>query len=201
MKSPISIALMAAGVAQQAKYGLAMFRPSRVGMSPDWEGRGGSLQESSAGTPITDPSYWAGRWALCRLTLRNEDGLTLYFSDALATVRRERRIVQTALVGVDGTVKEYINEGDWQLDLVFGIQSSEGGRITDEYPEYELQNVMRLLDDKRPLRVQSTFLDIFGISQIAVKGVSALQSTESNYQMLSVSAVSDKDYTIYSSEY
>lgn len=201
MKSPVSIALMAAGVAQQAKYSIARFRPSRTGISPQWEGRGGNMSPSEARTPITDPSYWEGRWALCTLTIRNQDGRTLYFPDAVASVRRENRIVQTAIAGMDGTVKEYVNAGDWQLELVLGIQSSEGGRITDEYPDYELHNLMRLLDDNRPLRVHSPFLEIFGIDMIAVKSVGASQATESNYQTVNVSAVSDKDYTIYSTEY
>lgn len=122
-------------------------------------------------------------------------------SDAVAAVSRERRIVCTPLTGRDGTVKEYINEGDWNINIVVGVQAVRGGVITDDYPDEELRQLREFLDEKKPLEVYSAFLDIFDITKVVIKNYSATQATEANYQAVSISAVSDEDYEIYSNEY
>ncbi|MCM1219599.1 MAG: DUF6046 domain-containing protein [Lachnospiraceae bacterium] len=121
--------------------------------------------------------------------------------DAVAAVSRERRIVSTALAGRDGTVKEYINEGDWAVNLVVGVQSTEGGRITDDYPTEGLRELRKLLEVKDRIEVASEFLKIFDITHIVVKSVAVTQTTEQNYQAVSISAVSDEAVEIYSNEY
>ena len=108
MKLPVSISFMALGAAQFAAKSLVRFKPGRTGEAPSWEGRGADITTHEIGAPITDRSYWEGRYALCTLTLRREDGAELEITDAVAAVSRERRIVSTGLVGRDGTVKEYI---------------------------------------------------------------------------------------------
>ena len=49
--------------------------------------------------------------------------------------------------------------------------------------------------------MHSAFLDIFGITRIVIKSRSVTQTTEQNYQAVSISAVSDEEYEIYSNEY
>ena len=49
--------------------------------------------------------------------------------------------------------------------------------------------------------MQSSFLDVWGISRMVVKSISATQQTDSNYQTMSISAVSDEDYEIFSNDY
>lgn len=98
-------------------------------------------------------------------------------------------------------MKEYINEGDWAVNIVVGVQAVSGGVITDDYPDEELRRLREFLDEKKPLEVHSTFLDIFDITKIVIKSYSATQMTEANYQAVSISAVSDEDYEIYSNDY
>ena len=137
-----------------------------------------------------------------RLRAQTESGeVSLELADAVAAVSRERRIVSTALVGRDGTVKEYINEGDWQVNLVVGIQAVRDGVIADEWPSDELRELRKILDAKTSVEVQSEFLGVFDITKIVIKSYSAQQTTEANYQAVSISAVSDEDYEIYSNEY
>lgn len=158
----------------------------------------------AAGIPITDREYWEGRYVLCpvRLRAQTESGtLELELPDAVAAVSRERRIVSTALTGRDGTVKEYINEGDWAVNLVVGVQAVENGEILDDYPSEALRELRRLLDVKAAIEVQSEFLAIFDITKIVIKSYGATQMTEANYQALTISAVSDEDYEIFSNEY
>ena len=110
--TPISFKFVAAGAATQAKGLLYRFKPAREGEAPDWNGRGGIITPHEVSSPITDKSYWEGRYALCELTLRKQDGQTLVINDAVCAVSRAKNIVTTQMVGMDGTVKEYINEGD-----------------------------------------------------------------------------------------
>lgn len=45
------------------------------------------------------------------------------------------------MVGMDGTVKEYINEGDYQINIVVGVAAVRNGVIVDEYPEDGLREL------------------------------------------------------------
>lgn len=203
-KLPISIDLAAISWGQHLAKRLVRFGEGRKGEAPSWEGRGEAITAGTAGIPITDREYWEGRWVLCpvRLRAQTESGtLEVELPDAVAAVSRERRIVSTALTGRDGTVKEYINEGDWAVNLVVGVQAVENGEILDDYPSEALRELRRLLDVKGAIEVQSEFLGIFDITKIVIKSYGATQMTESNYQALTISAVSDEDYEIYSNEY
>lgn len=201
---PISIDLAAISWGQHMAKKLVRFGEGRKGEAPNWEGRGGDITPGRAGVPVTDREYWEGRYVLCPVRLRavTERGtLEVELPDAVAAVSRERRIVSTALTGRDGTVKEYINEGDWSVNLVVGVQPTENGEILDEYPSDALRELRRLLDVKAAIEVQSEFLAVFDITKIVIKSYSATQMTEANYQALSISAVSDEDYEIFSNEY
>ena len=180
---------------------LVRFKQGRQGEAPSWEGRGNDITTHEAGVPITDKGWWAGRWVLCELTLEREDGSRLTLADAVAAVSREKRIVSTALTGRDGTVKEYINDGDWAVNIVVGVQAVRDGVIADEWPGDEVRELCKYLDEPGALRVHSAFLDIFGITRIVIKRRSVTQTTEQNYQAVSISAVSDEEYEIYSNEY
>lgn len=201
---PIAIDLAAASWGQYLAKNLVRFKQGRQGEAPNWEGRGENIAESGAGVPLTDRSWWEGRFVLCPLHLRaqTEAGtLEAELVDAVAAVSRERRIVSTAMAGRDGTVKEYINEGDWSVNLVVGIQATEGGKITDDYPSEALRELRKILDVKDRIEVASEFLKIFDITHIVVKSYGATQTTEQNYQAVTISAVSDEAVEIYSNEY
>lgn len=198
---PLSVNLAGANWGQYYLKKLVRFKEGRRGEGPSWEGRGEDMTTHEAGVPITDREWWAGRWALCEVTLEREDGNRLVLADAVAAVSREKRIVSTALTGRDGTVKEYINDGDWTVSIVAGVQAVRDGAIADEWPGEELRELCKYLDEPGALRVHSAFLDIFGITHIVVKGRSVTQMTEQNYQAVSISAVSDEEYEIYSNEY
>ena len=194
-KLPISIDLAAVSWGQHMAKKLVRFK--ELGGSPDRDGISGH----EIGQPITDPAYWEGRWVLCPLRLERENGEGLTFADAVVAASREHRIVSTALTGRDGTVKEYINAGDWAVSIVLGLQSTEGGVIADEWPGTELREARKLLERKEALRVHSEFLDALNIGRLVVRNYSARQMTEANYQVIEVSAVSDEDYEIFSKDY
>ena len=61
--------------------------------------------------------------------------------------------------------------------------------------------IRKFFDIDEAIGVYSEFLDMFDIDHIVITGFSLTQSTESNYQAISVSAISDTEYDIYSEEY
>ena len=58
-----------------------------------------------------------------------------------------------------------------------------------------------VLEENQSLEASSTFLDVFGINKIVVTGFSAKQMTYANRQVVEVSALSDDDYIIQSTDY
>ena len=194
-KLPVSIDFAAASWGQHVAKKLIRFK--ELGGSPERDG----ITVHEIGQPITDPEYWEGRWVLCKLRLERENGEGLTFADAVAAASREHRIVSTALTGRDGTVKEYINAGDWAVNIVLGLQCVENGEIADKWPEDELRQLRKLLEANEALRVHSTFLAALNIGRVVIRSYSLSQMTEANYQVVEISAVSDEDYEIFSSDY
>lgn len=191
--TPISFKFVAAGATTQAKGLLYKMQPARTRGAKNWEGHGSSVKAHDVSAPITDKSYWEGRYVLCELTLRKQDGQTLCVNDAVCAISRTKNIVTTQMVGMDGTVKEYINEGDYQLNIVVGVVAVRNGVIVDEYPEDGLRALRAFFDEKAAIEVHSVFLELFDIGSIVIKSFSVLQDTASNYQSVSISAISDGD--------
>ncbi len=122
-------------------------------------------------------------------------------NDAIVAISRSKNIVTTQMVGMNGTVKEYINDGDYNLNIVVGVAAVRDGVIVDEYPADGLRELREFLDDNKALNVHSEFLDVFDINSIVIKSFSVSQDTASNYQSVSLSAVSDEEYNVYSTDY
>ncbi len=201
MHSPISFKFVAASFGQQLKGVLYRFKPARIGEAPNWDGHGSPLTARDVPSPITDKSFWLERYVLCVLTLRMRDGQTLVINDAVCAISRAKNIVSTQLVGMDGTIKEYINDGDYQLNIAVGVVAVRNGVIVDEYPKEGISELRAFLDEKESIDVYSDFLDIFDINSIVIKSYSITQDTASNYQSVAISAVSDNVYNVYSTEY
>lgn len=159
------------------------------------------MKTTALNVPITDPAYWMGRYALCQLTLRRSDGQELTITDAVCAISRGKNIVTTQMVGRNGTVKEYINNGDYQVNIAVGIQAVRDGVMVDEYPADGLKELRKFLDSSDALGVHSEFLKMFDITSLVVKDFSLTQDTASNYQEVNISCISDEEYNIHSVEY
>lgn len=163
------------------------------------EGR--EFASSPVGVPITDPADWLGAYTLCPLLLRLEDGAELSIPDAVVAMTRTKQIVTTQVVGMVGTVKEYISDGDFDINIAVGIQGVEEGKVANVYPEEGLRELRKFLEVDKPISVQSAFFDLFEINRLVIKSYSLTQGTESNYQELSISALSDNEYNVFSTDY
>lgn len=194
------VAITAATVGTRLKGALYRFGETGRG-EVDWSGAGGKAEIHEAGTPITDKAFWEGRYALCVLTLENSKGERLEVDNAIVSVSQQKQIVTTQVVGRRGTVKEYICDGDYAVNISVGIQPIEDGTIKDEYPIDGVRELRKFLTESESLRVQSTFLDLWEITRIVVKSFNATQATASNYQQVQITADSDEEYNVYSTEY
>ena len=194
------VAITAATVGTRLKGILYRFGDTGRG-EVDWNGAGGKAAAHEAGTPITDRTYWEGRYALCVLTLENSKGERLTIDNAIVSVSQQKQIVTTQVVGRRGTVKEYISGGDYAVNISVGIQPIEDGTIKDEYPTDGVRELRKFLTESESLRVQSAFLDLWEITRIVVKSFNATQATASNYQQVQITADSDEEYNVYSTEY
>lgn len=163
------------------------------------EGR--EFAPSPVGVPITDPADWLGAYTLCTLLLRLEDGTEMSIPDAVVAMTRTKQIVTTQVVGMSGTVKEYISDGDFDINIAVGIQGVEDGKVANVYPEEGLRELRKFLEVEKPISVQSAFFDLFEINRLVIKSYSLTQGTESNYQELTISALSDNEYNVFSSDY
>lgn len=201
--TPINFQFIAAGAARQARATLFRLKPSQVNKEqPSWEGHGGTIATAGLTIPITDRSYWEGRYILTEITLRKEDGETLMINDATVNITREKHMVRTTLVGLEGTIKEYIANGDYDIGITVGITAvNDEGQIIDEYPGDGIRKVKEFLEENKAIEVTSIFFEIFGIDRMVITRFSLNQDTHSNRQVIDIKALSDEDYIIKSSEY
>lgn len=146
--------------------------------------------------------YWLGRNVLTDLVVRVPEKGVLTIPDVTINISKQKKIVKTAIVGRAGTIKEYITDGDYQLSISIGIVSvDENNQIIDQYPESAISTLREVLEENQSLEASSTFLDVFAINKIVVTGFSAKQMTYANRQVVEVSALSDDDYIIQSTDY
>ena len=192
---------VAVNMAQRAKGLLYGMKPARTNPSPKWHDDTASWTAGEVSAPLTNLSQWK-EWAqLTTLTFEKPNKERLVMNDAMVAISRKKNIVSTPLTGRTGTVKEYVNAEDYQLNIVVGVQAVRNGLIVDEYPADGIKTLRKFFDIDEAIGVYSEFLDIFDIDHIVITGFSLTQSTESNYQAISVSAISDTEYDIYSEEY
>lgn len=125
--------------------------------------------------------------------------------ECLISVNMEKNIVTTPLQGRDGTIKEYISDGDYNISVEAGISRSEMDSAHNseievdndmEYPLEELRTFQEFLNSKENIGVQSDFLNLFGVTSVVIKSYSFEQETHSNRQSVSIQMLSDLPYEI-----
>ena len=151
---------------------------------------------------VSSGDYWLGRNVLTSLAVNVPGEGVLLINDIVMNVSRQKEIVKTVLVGRKGTVKEYITDGDYQINMSVGIVAvNDRDEIIDQYPEKAVTQLREILDRPEALEVNSGFLDMFGINSIVVTGFSVKQMTHSNRQVVEITAISDDDYYIKCTDY
>jgi hypothetical protein len=145
---------------------------------------------------------WLGRPTLTSLALQL-GSVQVTIVECVITVSQERNIVATAIQGRDGTVKEYVSDGDYSVEVSAALLPYAGGNadggfenVEDRYPLSEMEDLLALLKAKEALDVQSDFLTLFGVESAVVKAYSFAQETHSNRQAFTLSLLSDEPFEV-----
>lgn len=136
-----------------------------------------SDKKSYLGTPVfSNLVIPAGQY-------QTDDGVTIDFDGirldtVLIDVTIEKIIVRTAINGVNGTTKQFISLGDYQIS-VQGIINGES-RQTESgdfntyanyaVPEAEVRKLNAILKVPQEIEIISEFLDFFDISTVVIQG-------------------------------
>jgi hypothetical protein len=97
------------------------------------------------------------------------DGLMIH--TAIVKISQSRNIVRTNIPGRNGTFKEYVSEGDWEISLK-GIIVNEEERA---YPEDDVRRLKELLEVPEQITVVNELLEIFEIDKVVVASKSIPQ--------------------------
>ncbi len=132
---------------------------------------------SFAGVPLFQPLTLKG-------TESGESNLLL--DSAVVSWNLPKTIVKTIVQGRDSSVKEFINNGDYIIN-VSGLICSAGW----QYPLEKVITFDRFMKKKTTIEIEHEILNALGVFEIVIENVDCPKSPHINCQQYSFSAVSD----------
>lgn len=115
--------------------------------------------------------------------------LELYLDTVLFEVNQSKNIVTTSVQGRNGTVKEYISDGDYVISVRGALVNSLG----QAYPLDAMKDLIALTDLQTELNIVSPFLQIFNIYSVVITSKSFPQREGfENSQLFTLECLSDE---------
>lgn len=150
--------------------------------------------KSYLGTPVYSPLEFlktSGTSLDNSLAVGSADGnseVFLRIDTALIMVSQSKNIVRTPIAGRNGTIKEYISDGDFMIDIQGMIVSP----FAMVYPREETSLLIELLSLPKQIPVASEFLQLFGIDSIVVEYFDVAEKMGSRNEVpFRIQAISD----------
>ncbi|NPV35074.1 MAG: hypothetical protein HPY80_00235 [Bacteroidales bacterium] len=142
-----------------------------------------------AGTALFFPgSFFADLPKFMPLLLKGFDGKEdLLLDSATVSFSTSKNIVTTKLQGRNGTVKEYIADGDYTIN-VKGILAYNGVR----WPREDAMKLREFLEAKTSLEIAHELLNAFGIYEIVITDYNFPESPYINLIPFTFSALSEQ---------
>ena len=113
----------------------------------------------------------------------------LRIDTVLMIVQQTKNIVKTPIQGRNGTVKEYISDGDYMVTIMGAIVSP----YPLVYPREDVDLLLRYLKLNTQIPVISFFLDLFGIDSVVIEDYEFPEKMGSrNEQPFKILASSDR---------
>ena len=113
---------------------------------------------------------------------------SLEIQTVLFGVTQSKNVIKTAINGLDGTVKEYISQGDYVVNIQGVLVGGNG-----IYPRQAMNDLIQICQASEPIEVESWFLQSLGIYQIVIEGYDFPQEAgKYSTQSFSINAVSDR---------
>lgn len=143
---------------------------------------------SYLGTPVFSNLEFVGG------SYKNLQGEQISYDDlrvdtVLFNVNQSRNIVTTQIQGRNGTIKEYISDGDFDIQINGILVNPDGNK----YPTEDVQTLMDILKAQSTIGVASQFLnDVFGVTDVVVTSYSFPQPEGfQNMQPFSINCLSN----------
>lgn len=115
---------------------------------------------------VIDPKFNSGTgWAM--------------FQSAFCIVSQNRNIIRTPIQGRNGTVKEYISDDDYHIEIIGALVSPHGNVA----PHFDLSNIANLMKVQDDIVIVSDFISQFGISSCVIAGANFRQVPGSRNQI------------------
>jgi hypothetical protein len=128
-------------------------------------------------------------------------GSEIDFETVLIEVNQTRNIVTTAVQGRNGTVKEYISDGDYQISISGKITSQYNNVAPFESDIAYINSVFAMLKANVAIPVASNFLDMFQINSMVVLDYRLAQNEGARNTIdFSMNCLSDEPFEIKYSE-
>jgi len=119
----------------------------------------------------------------------NESGIEFYTETVLFDISLPKNIVKTPIPGRPGTIKEYIAEDDYQVNIKGAIVNHG----SNNYPLEDVNYFVQLMRLPRSLEVMSQLLQLYGIHNLVVEDfkLPSYQGFQ-NTQLFEITGVSDE---------
>lgn len=122
------------------------------------------LYKSVIGTPVfCNLEIQGGFWTDAGGVQHDWDDLV--YDTVLITVDQPKNIVKTPIQGRNGTVKEYISDGDYSVNIRLIIIGQNG-----VMPLQEISDLKKVLDAPVAISVNSRYLQNLGVDNLVVEG-------------------------------
>lgn len=134
-------------------------------------------EADSYGTPLPPNVEGTGLLGLpvfARVEFLPQPGFAgIVLNDPLVEISRDKLIVTTDVQGRDGSVKEYISQGDYAVTIK-GILASDptDGRYARRYPEAQVLALKKVVEVPEALPVAGRLFRLLGIQNLVIKSVS-----------------------------
>lgn len=142
----------------------------------------------NADGPDADVRSYLGTPVFADLSLRRDGQAPLRLETVLIDVSQTKNIVTTSVQGRNGTIKEYIADGDYEIT----IRGALVNPLTEAYPTDLVRDLHQVLLQSDIVPVVSDYLRIFEIYSIVVTSYRfSQQEGYQNMQLFEIQAISD----------
>jgi len=135
-----------------------------------------------------NPKSWFGTPVFADVRFNRDGDDPIKLDTVLVDVSQRKNIVTTAVQGRNGTVKEYVSDGDYEVRIRGAIVNTGDNR----YPSAEVRDLHALLSKSEALPIVADYLRLFNIYSVVVTDYSFPQQEGfQNVQIFEITAISD----------
>jgi hypothetical protein len=128
-------------------------------------------------------------------------GITI--NTVIMTIDQPKNIVRTAIQGRNGTIKEYIGNGDFKINVTGALITEPRvfSAHQNEYPREQVKALFELLSAQEAITVRGEFLQQLGINSVVITSYSFPQTKGNrDKQLFTIKMESDTELLLEESE-